>query len=565
MKKFVCLLLSLLLIMMLISGCGSNKESSNQKDKPEDTSKDVPQQQNNQAEGPKTEPKVNEFGWEIPEETIEITFYAGQDNPDNAEEDAKLIGEYILEKFNVKLNKIVYDTDMTERLNLMLASNDYPEVITNLSPTNAATWVELGKAIELTPYIDEYAPNIKTKLGEIYNRLLDEEGRLYVMPKYWGFLPIPDASAHIRWDWWQEMGAPKFETPDEYFEVLKQMQANHPTNKDGEKTYALSSYGTWDYNTLAAIWGLKRGYKEDADHNLIHWVNTDEGLEMAKFINRFHREDLLDPDSFINTFDDWKAKFSSERMMGHIGAWWVTWNAGHEVWQKANPDWQDDMRFVQVKVKAPQAEQAYFSPKNTTGSYRTIITDKCTQPENVLKWWNFEISDMGTRLIGWGVPNLEESVWDYKDGEWSWRESAAQAIIDATWDFEISDKLGQGVMWMVAGQGLMEDGKSTVWFDQNFNDRAKWKKIMHENLQGTIYDFSAFLSINLPPDDPITVTNQQIKDILDTGWAEVVTASTEQECESKFLELRDKLNKAGLGDLEKYYTEHYKQNLENWK
>ena len=66
-------------------------------------------------------------------------------------------------------------------------------------------------------------------------------------------------------------------------------------------------------NNVLGIWGLKDGYKEDADHNLTHWLNTSEGLEAVKYYNRFYLEGLMDPDSFLNKFDDWKLKFSNDR------------------------------------------------------------------------------------------------------------------------------------------------------------------------------------------------------------------------------------------------------------
>jgi putative aldouronate transport system substrate-binding protein len=511
---------------------------------------------------------VNEFGWAVPEKTLEISFYeATKQSPDYAKDTTAEIGQYILQKFNVKLNKIAYDMEPGEQQSLMLASGNYPEVLTGLLPDDAQKWISQGRAVDVTPSINQYGPTIKKKLAPIWKRLVDSQGRLFAMPQYWGMLPIPDQSAHIRWDWWQAMGAPKFETPDEYFEVIKKMQQLHPTNPRGERTYGISGYDYFKdiFPVLTGIWGLKDGYKEAADKSLTHWMNTPEGLAMTKFMNRFYREDLLDPDAFINNYEQWKAKFSDQRIVGHIGAWWVTTDAGHETWAKSVPDWTEDMRYLPVKLKAAEAKQAYLSPKNTTGDTRVILTDHCRQVENVIRWWNFEISDTGTRLIGWGIPNQPDSVWSFKDGSWSFTDQAVKAMLSSTFDYDHAEQaLGQVALVMIAGQGLMDDGKSTIWFDQNFNDQEKWRKLMNASLKDTEYDFSAFMSVVFPPEDPATVTKKQVEDLLQTGWPEAVMSPTVEQCEQKFNALRDTLNKAGLHSLEAFLTQGYKKNLAAW-
>ncbi|WP_314586500.1 sugar ABC transporter substrate-binding protein [Paenibacillus terrigena] len=559
MKRNWSLLIAIVLVLTTLAGCGTEKDAA--------TDKGTDGKTENQT-GQKTEKKVNEFNWEMPDKTIEINFYSGQDNPDKVNEHQAELQKYILEKFNVKLNNIVYDVDQKEKLNLMLASGDYPEVITGLSESQAQQWVDQGKAVEIGQYVDKLGPNIKSQLDTWLKSYNSEDGKLYMLPKYWGLLPIPDNSAHIRNDWYVAMGSPKFETPEQYYDILKQMQTAHPKNSKGEKTYALSGVAPVTNTmvpTLAGMWGLQAGYKVTPEGDMTHWVNTQEGLELTKFMNQIYRDGLLDPDTFVNKFDEWKAKFSSERIMGHIGPWWQSWNAGHEVWQKTNKNWTEDQRYVQVKLKAASAEKAYLSPKNARGGTFTIITDKAKNPEDIIKWMNFSITDMGTRLVGWGAPNQPDSVWKYDNGKWSWVDSAKKAIIDATWNYDTSDKLGQGYLMLVEGQGTMkDDGKSTLWFDQNFNDEAKWKKIMNENLKDTIYD-NSLGSITIPANDPLIMTKQQIDDQIETLWSKAVMSKTEDEFTKNYDDMKEKLNNSGLHDIEKFRSDVYKKRLTSWK
>ncbi len=555
MKRLSITLLLIIFVVTAVAGCGSGGG---------DATPSTQTATGEQATDTAAHGKVNEYGWEVPEKTMEITYYVGQDNPDTVSKNSKLIDKLLLEKFNVKINKIVYDTDMIEKLNLMLASNDYPEVISNMSVTETQKWIDLGKAQELTPLIDEYGSEIRKQMGDYLKRYEDSDKKIYNLPVGWGLLPIADAGAQVRLDWYKEIGSPEFKTPDEYYEVLKKLVEKHPKNAAGEKVYAL---GTWKddkiHEQLGGIWGLKYGWKEAPDHSLTHWINTDEGLEFTKWYNRFAREGLLDPDSFTQKRDDWGAKCTNERYAGHFANWWVTKDFGNMAWLKTKKDYNDDMRYPHYNIKAPTAEKSYLNPKSTMGWARTIITDKCTQPENVMKWWNFEVSDMGTKLLSWGIPNTETSVWNLDaSGQWSWNQKETKKLEDSTFDQAAFDLNGGVAYWMVMGQHKHGDG-SQAWLDQNFP--SKWFKFKDENLKDTIFDFSAYFAISLPSDEPVTVQNQQVKDIYMTGFANAVMAKTEQECVAKFMEMREKANKAGLKEVEKFYTQEYKKNLEAWK
>jgi putative aldouronate transport system substrate-binding protein len=512
--------------------------------------------------------KVNEYGWQVPDKTITISFYAGKDNPETVAKNTPQMDRFLLEKFNVKIQKIVYDTDMDERLSLMLASGDYPDVLAcSLTDVQFRPWVTQKKAVELSGLIDKNGPNVKKELGSLYKRYFETDGKLYGVPSGWGFLGIPDYSAHIRWDWWQAMGAPAFKTTEDYYQILKKMQALHPTNKNGEKTYAIAWQPNLAPERVTGYWGLKDGWKEDAGSNLTYWLNTKEGLDMALYFNRFNVEGLMDPDSFVSKYDDWKAKFSGERIMGHIGSWWVSWNAGHEIWQKTNPDWTDDQRFVQVKLQAPGVSTVYLSPKDVMGSGRTIITNKAKNPADIVKWWNFEITPMGTRLLGWGVPNLEKSNWKVNaDGSWAFNDFARDTMISGKYDFTLGDSFGGGQYWQVMPIKFSSEKRpTTVWWDQNFNQDTKWKKIMADNMAGTQWDNTAIMEIKIASDSKMAFIKQQIKDIVTTGFAKAVMAPSAAECTAEFNNMVKAAKKAGLDEYQKFITDEYKKNLKAWK
>ena len=559
-KKVLSAILAVAMISSVLSGCGSKKSADNNVSI--DNIKEV-----------ETTGK-NVYGWDVPKETMNLTFYQkGMFDPNTIDKNMKLTKDYMLENFNINVEKLVYNTDGQEKFNLAMASNDYPEVISALTKTDVLQLKEQEKLVDLTPYVDKYGQNLKKALGDNYKRYLDEDGKLYYVPAGWGMIPIPDYSASIDYKTWKELGSPKSIPLDKYYEVLKADIKKNPTNSDGQKRYALS----WHENltkqsgieTVAGFWGLQRGYKVNSDNNLTHWVNTQEGYEFTKFYNQAYRDGLFDPDGFTNKFDDWKEKFSTRRIAGHIGPWWEVWNAGHEVWQKTDPNWNEEDRYVQVNIEVPGVEQSYLSPKNTTGGSFTVVTDKAESPEKIVqlvKFLDLCVTDNMTRLLGWGVPNQQDSNWDIKDdGSWAFNEKSKQDLINGEYDYPVHETYGFGEIWLSHGEAAMTDlPNSSCWFDQTLRYDNKWLKILNENLSDTAYDASALVNIDFLPNEDVTVVRQQVTDVIRAGWAKTVLSNTPEEFEANFKELQSKANQGGVEKLEKYMSEQYNKNLEDW-
>ncbi|WP_372629295.1 extracellular solute-binding protein [Cohnella sp.] len=519
---------------------------------------------------------VNEYGWDVPKETLKFSFYAGYDDQAEVDKIAAPMAQFYKEKFNVELKKIVYSVDMNEKLNLMLASGDYPEVITNMSDDMAEKFIAQGRAIDLTELIDQYAPNVTEKLGKYLNMMRNDDGKIYKLPALWGENPnVAGWDFAIRYDWWKELGAPVYQTPEEFYNTVKQIAANHPTNAAGNKVYAISdnTQGANLYNAMLAAYGFKNGFKVDeSTGEFKHWINTDEGLEIAKYINRFYREGLLDPDFLTNKFEDWQTKVMNERVIGNIGTWWHVWVAGQEAWAEQEQDkYNLEKRFMNVSVKAPGVEQSTEVASNFIGSYRIIITDKAKNPEQIMRWLNWELSTLGTMITGHGIPD-PENIWDIKDGKWIFKDSAMQYAKKNENFHAVREKFGSQAYMMIAPGGWIKDERLDprvtrvsvydMWpitEDGKFLDEGvnlSWQNVKGESWDSTLY------SVSYRGDDPISITNTTIKDTLLSEWAKIITSKTEESAVSTFNSAKDKLNKLGLQDLEKYNSDAYKANKE---
>lgn len=450
----------------------------------------------------------------------------------------------------------------------MLASGDYPDVIRELPFTEMEKFVKMNKAVDLTPYMDNIGSDIKKSMGEHYPLFLDDSSKLWYVPTTMGsIVELPDFCAHIRYDEWQAIGSPEIKTPDDYYNALNAILEKFPTTPNGESRYALSLYDSSDPAKFCGFWGLKNGYKVDDEGNFTYWAFTDEGKEMTKFINRFYREGKLDPDAFANNFEQWKTKFSNERIVGAIGDWWISYNAGHEVWQSLDPNMPEDKRFVQIGFKAEDAEEANLSGKNYLGSRCTIITDKAKNPEAILKFINFQATDMGKAISGWGLPNgtaigdtgRTGKFWNIdENGNWEVDPEAKQQLITETWSYD-DEYYWQGVPWLFMNQSRWDDGEHNIWPNQMWYDENKWKSMMIENLKGTIYDSSMY-TLRVKPDE-VKLAEQSVEDAWKMNWGGAVQANDDAAFDAAWTKLQDALNVAGIHQLEQALSDNYKANM----
>lgn len=569
MKKIITTALAATLVLSTISGCSGGASEASSKGS-EGTSKTA------KTKG------VNAYGWAIPEETLEINIFAGQGSPDEMKKYSDQMNAYLKENFNVVINKIVYDTDRLERMNLMLASNDYPEAIMGLGATDVEQWKNLGKVIDLTDLVKEQ-PNLMQKFGPYISRFQDEEGKLWNLATGFGkidrdnTIPCVDYAPMIREDWYQEIGSPDISTPEGYFNAVKKIVEKHPTTPNGDKVYGLSTYKTGPAlsqmlnSNIGGMFGLKSGYEISDAGDFKHWVNSDIGLKTVKYINQFHRAGLLDPDALTMSVEEWSQKGTAERYAAYVGPWWqpgyyISDNWMKQMEAKQAGSYPESMRYVHYLVKDPSIEQATFNPYSTLGWGRVILTDKCKNPEDYMKWFDFENSDLGTKLLSYGIPNLPDSIWDFDETtkEAKFREDKVAQITSATptFDFEPYMQLGGECQLQISyGEDKLADG-TNCWFNQSNKD--KWKELKDERLKDTFYDATAINSILIKPEDPMTDIRQRCIDIVSSGWAKAIYASTEEECEKIYMETRDKANAAGMKDLEEFYSTEYKKNVEKW-
>ncbi len=531
--------------------------------------------------------ETNVYGWEVPKETISFAYYSASDstvNQDEENERIQAVTSLYEEEFNLKIQKIVYKQDPTERLNLMLTGNEYPDAIVGMPEAMASTFISQERAVELTPYLDKYGQGVYDALGKYVNLMKEEDGSLYKMPYTYGHTTdFLGQDFSIRNDLLKKAGLDYPESFEEYYEAMKTILEQNPTNENGEKAYAFTAFsakGEEFYQAplaLLGFYGSPTGYyKMDDEGTITHWVDTEEGLWVAKYINQFWRDGMIDPDFQTKDYDQSVAFMSSERVYGNLGTWWYNRVGAENVWSATEPDWTVEKRMQNIVW-----ETEGYTPRtirdNFVGSSRSIITDKAEHPEWIVKYWDWETTPLAFELLRHGP--MDTGLWtvnedgdivedekmlfgDPEDPNWTYNDAVSKnggfsyvmMVPGATPEHRVEDP-SEG--WADPVEAVNLWGGTWKW---ELVDQSKMTPIMmmellpRETEKPYLWDQTIW-TVNWSSDDPTYVTYTDIKEAIVADWIKVVMAESEEQCEQYFNEMKEHLRSLGLDDVTAYQQE----------
>ncbi|MFA9557668.1 ABC transporter substrate-binding protein [Evansella sp. AB-rgal1] len=212
--------------------------------------------------------------------------------------------------------------DATEYLNLMFASEDFPDIFRPIGGIER-TLIQQGAALPLDDLLPVHAPHVWESVPEEawdVVRSATPDGKIYYVPKVY---LVPERAALIRQDWIDTVGHDMPTTVDEYVDLLRAFRDEDP-NGNGENDELPTSgreFGTW-MDHLFAIYGVAmwEGKPEwDIYDGEIQYAGITDNMKAAiTFIQQLYDEKLLDNETFLNKGDVWTAKINNNL----VGSWY---------------------------------------------------------------------------------------------------------------------------------------------------------------------------------------------------------------------------------------------------
>jgi len=337
-----------------------------------------------------------------------FTFYS-KDNTNNDIFNDEIAHE-IEKRTGVTLKIINTPVDSDEAISLMIANADYPDLIYAKDDLNKL--IEACAIVPLDHYIREKGENLKKLYGKQLTKLRNSkyDQKIYTVGTFdvnenksdiYGNVQIQNAVL-------KELGYPSIRTLEEYENAMLAYKNKYPEIA-GHKTIGLSLIidpANWVY-TLSNPANYVLGYQDngfwivDEDNAKVTYKFLYPGMETYfKWLNRLYNEDLLDPETFTQSYDVWHAKMSSGYVLGTIYPYWNSYTIRTNLIQNK----LQTRTYAYLPVTA---DKAFLDPAlkdyGYSGGWGIAISVSCKNPERAFDFLDWYCTDEAQILVNWGI------------------------------------------------------------------------------------------------------------------------------------------------------------------
>ena len=459
------------------------------------------------------------------------------------------VGKEITRQTGVTLKVDYAVGDQKQKVALLAASGQYPDMI---SCGFNNTLVDAGALRDLAPLIEKYAPNIKKVYGKylVRQQWSMSDKSIYVTANvnsiesqsfdaYGGF--------ELQYDVLKELNYPKIRTTAQYENAIKQYIAKHPTI-NGKPTIGLSlnsedwhSYFSYRNPAFQAT-GLPddgEWYIDPKTYNATQHYLRPEEREFYRWLNHMNAIGLLDPESFTQKWDQYKAKIATGRVLAVIDQEW-DYNDGEAALRTAG---MQNRAYAHLPVTISEKYKANdFNIVGFSGGDGTGISTSCKDPERAMRFLDFLSSDEGQVLNWWGIKDVHYKV------DANGKRYIPQAIQDEKTNNNAAFTKKTGIQQyrlsirygIRYGDGVKDptgNYYTTVFPEQIVNaypqeekdilkkyNATTWKNLFPKESEFKSRPYGAAWTISIPADSDLNVINQKMQDTVMKRIPEAILA-----------------------------------------
>ncbi len=440
MKKTLSILLALCMVLGLMAACGSEAAA------PAETQASVSDEVQASAETPAVEeagsvsepaetaeePSAEEpatveaQNFEIPmpltEEPITYTFFMRfnpqvqdwcQDMSDN------LFYNTLEEMSGVHIEfKLFHPMNFGEQFNLEMASGDYSDIYCEAASGYTGGYdkgVEDDIFLDLTPYIEEYAPNynaIITSNDQNHRDATTDVGRIVFFAAAYDDGQPCNRGPQIRADWAREFGMDPAEinTYDEYEQYIQQAYDTYGA------TVQLPMAGTPGFGYLTAGFGTEAGFGNSfqatmpffqIDGVLQSGILTDGFKEYTEKMAEWYQKGWIYQD-FMN--EDFGMQGGADFGMvtdGSSSLWWSEKDYIEQYNTSAqDPNFEIACIRDAVKNEGDVTHLGQTNHESLSTVSNIVLSTACQEPEIAIQWMDYRYTEEGKLLANWGVESV---------------------------------------------------------------------------------------------------------------------------------------------------------------
>lgn len=454
-SKFKLLSVVLLTASMLVTACSKNNTGA------ESSQSASPSPTASGTASASADPSPS-----APAEKKPFTFTMNTDNPNmNWTSD---VAKEITKRTGATIKWDIITGDFRTKMNVWLAAGDYPEVI-NIHDNTLQSYIQAKAVLDLTDLIKEHAPNIMKAYHDDLSLLQDKnDGKIY------GLLQPPtDKVNDLTQKGWiaiqsavlKEAGYPQIKTLDDVHKIVADYMKKNP-EIGGGKTIGFSNFGEANmlfnnFDSAArqyAGFANTSGYYVDDQWNARYRFFEPGYTDFFKFLNQINKEGLFDPESLVQTQDQFTTKCNQGRVL-------VIFGGGSDCNASLESNNMADHSYVWFDIVAPGRTKMVATPvtyANRGGEMWLSITKNAKDPVRIIEFYDDMFKLENQILVGWGFEGKHYTVENGKRVVTDWLVDQYKTHPDTFWE-----DVGLGYARQMStnyGAGFtLSDGDFAMW------------------------------------------------------------------------------------------------------
>ncbi|MBE6052942.1 MAG: extracellular solute-binding protein [Clostridium sartagoforme] len=474
----------------------------------------------------------------------------------------------------------------TQAVPLMIAGGEYPDLIYAKGDTSKL--IDAGAVIKLDDYIEEKGDNLKALYGDQLNRLRysNEDPSIYTVGTYGVVNKIfaPSGTMQIQHQALKELGYPEIKSLADYEKALKDYLAKSPTTESGEKRIGLSLMAS-DWRWLLTVGNkasLTAGIPDDGQFAVddktgeaTYKFLLDESREYFRWLNGMNAQGLLDPESFTQKEDTYKAKIASGRVVGLSDEDWDYQSSVTSLISEG----KDEATYAKLPVVMDPSKHVNQSLKDYgfSGGWGVAITSSCKDPERAFEFLDWLASDEAQILLNWGIEGTH-----YKINAEGKREFLPEIQEQRNTDPDFGKKTGVGIYaypFPQRGVGALDANGDSYSPDTLENKIANYSEAEKETLAAYgakawpdlfpsaeelgVSKHGQVWQLNVPSDSDIAIIQKKADDYSQQAITQAILGKPE-DFDKAYDEIIDTLKSYDIERLNTEMTNLIKARLELW-
>ena len=475
----------------------------------------------------------------------------------------------IAEKTGVTIELVGIDTD---RLQMLMASKEYPDVIVMNRDATFYDYLESGDLAALAPLLQKWAPTVYEMNSQMIELFTNDDGELLYLTENNDLLrdgethpedaTDPDraqdelpwhSTVYVQYPMVKEVYGEKITTFEEYKEALEAFMAEYGDEKN---MYAISydkdSAGDILWAGLS-MYGYKCLYKgglyvTDDGENYTYGLKAEKALDWLLFLNELYREGYIYEDASIQAYDQFIRQMNKAKVFSFIGNYYAAYEANKNMQGNNMSE-----SYIPVKIMADGVEQVYQYNAAYTGAGAFVVLESSPHKARICRLLEYLYSDEGSILHGWGIEGEDYII--NEDGQRDITEEIADKKSNEDYDLlrgirslysvinlptYTSD--GQPAFARFAPYYSTESGidarDAIIREDEVYN----W----HEDWKGTFYSDLSEMDIVLESETPEAIASARCAAVIKDLINNIIMAPSEEECRARYQEAVEKVDAYGI-------------------